>query len=160
MADYKNLGNTIRQVVFTTKEQPVPIKDSIIDKLDVSDSDILELNEQVFELEEVPSIGDITAYIVSFSIREPSKKESFLPGEALVAAKTPNEAKRKIETDYKKQFPGMAVTIRDIKSAVKKSNRTSGAYWSKKSGRKRDSALIQVNDYDPSKEEHNKDEVL
>ena len=45
-----NDKNTIRSNVFDTKDQPVPIKDSIIDKLDVTDKDILELNEEAFEL--------------------------------------------------------------------------------------------------------------
>lgn len=161
MSEYKNLGNAIRQVVFNTKDQPVPIKDSIIDKLDVSDDDILELNEEAFELEEGPTIGDITAYVVLFNVREPGKKKSFLPGEALVAAKNPNEAKRKVETDYKKQFPGMTVSIKGIKSAVKTSARSGGAYWSTKSGRNKDPIIHQeprtartslFNEYNPSEE--------
>lgn len=44
-------NNTIRRNVFDTKDQPVPIKDSIMNKLDVSDKDILELNnEEVFKM--------------------------------------------------------------------------------------------------------------
>jgi hypothetical protein len=44
-------NNTIRRNVFDTKDQPVSIKDSIIDKLDVTEKDILELNnEEAFEL--------------------------------------------------------------------------------------------------------------
>ena len=44
-------NNTIRKNVFDTKDQPVSIKDSIIDKLDVTEKDILELNnEEVFEM--------------------------------------------------------------------------------------------------------------
>ena len=43
-------NNTIRRNIFETKDQPVSIKDSIIDKLDVTEKDILELNEEVFEI--------------------------------------------------------------------------------------------------------------
>jgi len=43
-------NNTIRRNIFETKDQPVSIKDSIIDKLDVTEKDILELNEKVFEI--------------------------------------------------------------------------------------------------------------
>ena len=51
--------NTIRRNVFDTKDQPVPIKDSIIDKLDVTEKDILELNEEVFEINgPIPSLKE------------------------------------------------------------------------------------------------------
>ena len=40
--------NIIRQGVYNTKDQPVPIKDTIIDKLDITEDDILELNDDVF----------------------------------------------------------------------------------------------------------------
>ncbi|HIO48213.1 TPA: hypothetical protein EYN23_12790 [Candidatus Poribacteria bacterium] len=50
-------NNTIRRNIFETKDQPVSIKDSIIDKLDVTEKDILELNEKVFEINgPVPSL--------------------------------------------------------------------------------------------------------
>jgi len=52
-------NNTIRKNVFDTKDQPVSIKDSIIDKLDVTEKDILELNEEAFELNgPIPSLKD------------------------------------------------------------------------------------------------------
>ena len=52
-------NNTIRKNVFDTKDQPVSIKDSIIDKLDVTEKDILELNEEAFELNgPIPSLKE------------------------------------------------------------------------------------------------------
>ena len=53
-------NNTIRRNVFDTKDQPVPIKDSIIDKLNVTEKDILELNnEEVFEINgPIPSLKE------------------------------------------------------------------------------------------------------
>jgi hypothetical protein len=52
-------NNTIRKNVFDTKDQPVSIKDSIIDKLDVTEKDILELNEEVFEINgPIPSLKE------------------------------------------------------------------------------------------------------
>jgi len=52
MAAHKSSDNIIRQVVSDTKDQPIPIKDSIIEKMSVQEEDILELNEGVFELNE------------------------------------------------------------------------------------------------------------
>jgi hypothetical protein len=44
-------NNTIRRNVFDTKDHPVPIKDSIIEMLNVTEQDILELNnEEVFKM--------------------------------------------------------------------------------------------------------------
>ena len=67
------------------------------------------------------SIGNVNAYTVAFMISDPSNKKTktSLSGDTIIAAKTVEEAKRKIEAFYKKQFPGMKINIKGVRGAVK-----------------------------------------
>ena len=44
--DYKNLGNAIRQAVFSKKDAPTMLPDNTVEKLGLSDDDVLNVEEE------------------------------------------------------------------------------------------------------------------
>ena len=44
--DYKNLGNTIRQAVFSKKDAPTMLPDKTVEQLGLGDDDVLNAEEE------------------------------------------------------------------------------------------------------------------
>ena len=57
---YKNLGNAIRSSVFSAKEAPVMLPDETIERLDLSEDDILSMPEE--EEEELSQLDEAASF--------------------------------------------------------------------------------------------------